>query len=583
MRKAFLLLCLSLLLLPLAAESFYVKDYQVRIDVDEAKRLHVEEDLGLFFTSPSHGIARDIQYRFPGVEAEVSAVKASELYSLSKGNGYVTAYLGSKDELVTGDKRFTLSYDYALPADNYRGYDELYYNIVSGEGWDVPMERVSFSVTFPKIVDEGRIWVTWGRYGSESTLPFSVSEDGRTVSGSYLNLPAGHSITLRVELDDGYFAKALGWERALMLLAAFLCLLALVALFALYLRFGREEPLVCPARFSPPEGFNPMDTAWLYSGTVSVDTVSAMLLYWAGKGLLEISEEGDGYSFSCLGFPGEDAPLGEKALFTAFFGDRAEADAASLRARDFPSLLEGQVRQQEASLFTGERALHSEESVKAMGLGRKILLALSVLFSLLMALSLHSPLALFMIVPAFMAYMVLGQKAPLPVTLFLIVFLAVFMGTASPESLPASLSYLAAMAAGGRIAPAIRKRSRYGQARLEEAEGFKEFIDKVEKDRIRVLCENDPGLFYSVLPYAMVFGLSEKWCDKFKGLYVRPAAWYRSRGPWDIYMLSRFGRGFRDSYRRNVTPGRNQGGRPTHRGYSGHAGGGFSGGGGHSW
>ena len=572
-----LLLVLLALAFPLAAESFYVKDYQVGITVDRAKRLRVEETADLFFTSPSHGLVRDIQFSFGEVKAEVDNISSPDLSGIERSGSYVSVRLGDASKTVTGDWICSLSYDYALPADSYRDYDELYYNIVTGSGWDSGMERVSFSVTFPEAVEKSRIWVTAGAYGSERTLPFQLSEDGLTVSGSYLELPAGWSLTLRAEMDEGYFDVPLSLIGFIIIAASCASALVLALLVLLYVLYGRDDALVSPVRFRPPEGLSPMDTAFLYTGTIGVDAVSAMLLFWGGQGLVSITEDGDGYSFLHLG--GLPPAEREQALFKAFFGDSKEADARSLRSRGFPSLL-AKVKGAESFWFSGERALCTASSIRAQMLGQKLMSALFILFSLLMVFALRSPLALFLVVPAFMSWQMFSQRLAWPMELFLIAFFTVFMGSASSAALPASLAYLAAMAAGGRLLPHIRKRSPYAHKRMEEAEGYKEFIDKVEKDRIAVLSKEDPGLFYQVLPYAMVFGLAERWCEKFKGLYVPPASWYSGRSP---LALGGFGRGFRRSYHDHVVPQGSQSGRPTHRGYSGHAGGGFSGGGGRNW
>ena len=119
-------------------------------------------------------------------------------------------------------------------------------------------------------------------------------------------------------------------------------------------------------------------------------------------------------------------------------------------------------------------------------------------------------------------------------------------------------------------------------------EGFKEFIDKTESDRIEKLSEEDPEYFYHVLSYAMVFGLADKWCAKFRGITVADASWYNPYGGvGDLMAYAYFTRAWRGMYRSSVAPQnggpRGGGGRPTFSGFSGHAGGGFSGGGGRSW
>ena len=57
----------------------------------------------------------------------------------------------------------------------------------------------------------------------------------------------------------------------------------------------------------------------------------------------------------------------------------------------------------------------------------------------------------------------------------------------------------------------MKKRTKQGGEWLAKLIGFKEFIDKAEKDRIRVLVEQNPSYFYNVLPYAYVLGVTDKW------------------------------------------------------------------------
>ena len=68
--------------------------------------------------------------------------------------------------------------------------------------------------------------------------------------------------------------------------------------------------------------------------------------------------------------------------------------------------------------------------------------------------------------------------------------------------------------------------------------GFKEFIETAEKDRLQQLQADDPQYFYKVLPYAMVFELSDKWDDLFKDIEVQKPDWYESSTPLMGYALT---------------------------------------------
>ncbi len=72
----------------------------------------------------------------------------------------------------------------------------------------------------------------------------------------------------------------------------------------------------------------------------------------------------------------------------------------------------------------------------------------------------------------------------------------------------------------------MHKHTKQGKEWLAKIIGFKEFIDKTEKDRILVLVEQNPSYFYNVLPYAYVLGVTDKWAKKFEGIGVAPPTWY---------------------------------------------------------
>ena len=86
--------------------------------------------------------SEDIEYRFGNVKADVSDIASSIPCSISDDGSEVRLRFGDADRFVTGIQRYQYSYRYTLPADDYSDYDELYYNIVSADSWDSPMESM---------------------------------------------------------------------------------------------------------------------------------------------------------------------------------------------------------------------------------------------------------------------------------------------------------------------------------------------------------------------------------------------------------------------------------------------------------
>ena len=611
MKHLILLFSILLSLSSLNAESFVMDRYSVSIDVDSARSLHYSEVMDLDFAYPSHGIIRDIQYRFPGYDgypdtvAEVSDIKANVPLSIDRSSSFIDLRLGDADRLLSGKQSFSITYDFGLGKDYYDEYDELYINIVSANGWNTLIRSVFFSVSLPFPVDADRIWVTYGRYGSSSRLPVHLSEDGLTITGEAYNLAPGEALTLRVEMDEGYFADARNPYSVMYIMiaigTAFSILAVLLVLF-LYFRHGRDEKLIYPVSFHPPVGITPMDVSFIDSGSIDDAAVGAMLFYWADKGYVRIDETARGsYTFSVVLWP-QDLDKREEALFSSFFSSSA-VDGKALRMSGFAAKLKNIVIPEEGRYFSGERALYSQESVKAKRKADAAAVGLAIVHAVIAVLLSGSYLLMPCAVLSFMAFAASrtlssakALKAPLiAFTAFFMFFVGFGFCTVLSSAIPSAIAvaeaavFMISLFAVSAITSFISKRSKYCDDLKGKIEGFREFIDKTERDKIEKLSEDDPRYFYHVLSYAMVFGLADKWCGKFRGITVEDVSWYNPYGGvGDIMAYAYFSRAWRSMYRSSVMPGNSGGrgsggGRPTFSGFSGRAGGGFSGGGGRSW
>ena len=607
MKRTMVLALAIIAVLPLWAESFIVDDYSMTISIDSSRSMMIREDMALDYTVPSHGFFRDIQYAFrDGTRADVDGMRASEEAVVSRDSSMISVRFGSPDETVLGRKEYSLAYRYSLGADGYDDYDELYFNIVAPDAWDAPMRRVSFSVTFPYPLGKDRIWVTSGAYGSRALQPFSLSPDGRTVSGSFRDLPPGEGITLRAEMDEGYFDTAVRpsdyTAPAFMLsLSASIVMLAVSA--AVWYAKGRPGRIIAPVRFDPPEGLSPMDAGYAYDGRLSDSDAAAMLIWWADRGYVSIQDSGgDDFVFTRLRQLPPDAPEAEAALFSAFFRSSGSVSPDTLRVNGFASAMQ-RVRKAEVDAFSGEKSLSDPGAVRL----RKRMLGLLIIPAAIIPVLLCLPMpeiTAFALVPAFMAYLMLrsfslqNAKAialsglrpsmaagPLLFLLFLVFFMsAALSGTyGMARAAIASSLFLLSLALSVLLSSLIDRRSRYGDSVMMQVLGYREFIDKVERDRIEKLSKEDPEFFYHVLSYAMALGLEREWTEAFRGITVPPASWYDCPPGSGIYGLSSFPHRWHHAYSSIIAPRSGGSGMRTSRGSSGFTGGGYSGGGGRSW
>jgi uncharacterized membrane protein len=76
-------------------------------------------------------------------------------------------------------------------------------------------------------------------------------------------------------------------------------------------------------------------------------------------------------------------------------------------------------------------------------------------------------------------------------------------------------------------------------ARAREATlGFKEFLDRVDSERYKRMITS-PQMFEKFLPYAMAFGVEDKWATAFEDIYREPPTWYvGGTGPFNASSFS---------------------------------------------
>ncbi len=78
----------------------------------------------------------------------------------------------------------------------------------------------------------------------------------------------------------------------------------------------------------------------------------------------------------------------------------------------------------------------------------------------------------------------------------------------------------------GKLKDSVALRTDKGVEAWGRLLGFREFIKRVEKDRIKKLALADPDIFTKVLPYAMVLGVAKEWIGKMEKEYVNFPAWF---------------------------------------------------------
>ena len=643
-RRILVLLALVLFVPCLFAADWYISDYDVQITVGRNAVHHMVETITVYFEGPHHGIVREIPLDYRDYNektvAKVKNLTCSDPVSTDQDNGYLVMKIGSENRTYTGEKTYTITYDYDLGADYNEGYDLFYLNIIGTE-WECPINKATFSIVLPFEADEEfrtsddffnyvykNTHFTTGRYGyTENNLSATLAQqdDGSLlIRGEMSGLSAREGITIKIDLPEDWYKDArLPWDYTGVMkgvnIAVSVIVLALAVLF--WMMFGKDKTPIIVARFKAPDGLSPLMVGYVADLTVDDKDVISMLFYWADQGLLSIKEiKNNKYEFTKLkdiedyGVENKKTiPDLEVRLFNGFFKNCKVGDVITFKNLEKNNFYETIVKTKADTkkYFTKERSLQNAKSKLIAGLLAVLAFFPAVTGALAMGLYENAfmlGVLLYLGAGIFLTIMSAGvfgslfnkwhmRKSNLlpfifsfiPGVLMLGAFCLTDRMTNDSVNLLQNLVSAVGCTFVSFFAVITEKRSEYGNRIFEEILGYREFIDKVEIDKLKMMIKEDPDLYYRVLCYAVVLGLEDKWAQKFEGMMIQPPQWYSGYSYFDSYCLARMATRMNRTLPLASVPRSSISGSPGSRvgggsfGGSGFSGGGFGGGGGHAW
>lgn len=552
---------------------------------------------GPYLTLPTRQDAgeQDRLYRITSLSASSSTGAPAQLNPESGGSALILR-IGDPDiDDVSGVQTYHLEYTvdgWVNPASPQHSGDELYWNVI-GSGWEVPISDVSVQVTGPGAVQDAVCFA--GPYGSADPCD-GVTNSGDSAAFTQKVVQVGEQLTTVTGWSGGTFP---GVEPILVdkldpaaplrpaPVTGVVALLVLGAGSALAVRrvrrTGRDRaylgltPGLRPAssqqvasgyrdkrlpvsvQFAPPEGVRPGEVGTLVDEKADAVDVTATLIDLAVRGYLRIEEvprsrpdkKPDDWTLVQLrDVDGSLLPF-EQTLLTQVFSGRNQVRLSDLRTTFASSM--GMVQNGLYQHVTSNGWFRANpKDVRAAWLGAGITLLVL------------AGVATFGLVAAGVQVRGLGLVS---VALGLVGLLVLALSGAAPS------------------------RTEDGTAVLAQALGFRHYLATAEAGQIRF--EEGEDVFSRYLPYAIVFGLTERWARVFAELAAQGRAvggapgWYVGAYPmssnvfWATAFASSMDR-FQSVATESLaapTPGSSGG-----SGFSGgFSGGGVGGGGGAGW
>jgi uncharacterized membrane protein YgcG len=367
MKKAMVILFLSISA-PLFAEYFYIKDYQIDIQLHHDTSFDVEERILVHFTKPRHGISRflpvltygkspifisglhavdDCFFEFTDLlineskkeKAGIGWINIPEDFAVAFGKPVKyaemnkTLRIGTVFAEIDGDRLYTI---------RYRVYDAILdmtnnflfsWNVI-GNQWDNEIKKVSYKITLPSEIKlssmDMRVYTgNAGDKGKNAT----VVCDGKIVSGKALStLYDNQGMTVTITFPAGYFVPVHSglWTEIESLAVSMMGIAPrfyqwfimpgaiLLIVFLLWCFLGRDRIGSLATQFFPPRGLTPAEAGILYDDKMDPHDILSLIYFWAVKKCIRIEKDKDGFALRKLQDL-KDARKYEKTLFTGIF------------------------------------------------------------------------------------------------------------------------------------------------------------------------------------------------------------------------------------------------------------------------
>lgn len=595
-----------------------IDEYVVHADVQADRSIRMQEKVvmtalqaGKTFTRylPLEGDKySQIQASCVGVDGFFYSVDVDE------ESDYLCVDCTLPEKIGSGETRvFEFSYVMEIGTDDVQNGMRL---DIIGYGWSVPLHKVRAEITFPAPLSENGYVLYSGGYGSqgnEAGVQCTLSPDGKTLSlfADELSLQyndvygerMAEGVTVEFTLPNGALASYSKtrlftgnlWKIGVGALAG------LVLVFAVRVLTKKKREILPIVNVSAPDGADPLFMGKLLDGVVDKEDITSMLYYFADKGYLMIclEDEENPTLVRKVVHLLENTPVYQKTLFEGLF-KKGESVRVSELKNSFYKYVEKATKQ------VPPVNMYEKKSV----FGYLTSGFLSVLFAFLSYFLLsgsvgggyRSFIGFVYFFPA-LALLVVGYirenyRYKWKRGMYALTW-GIELGAAGLFTLAATFLFgehfstdyerlLISLCAFSMLflSHGIVSRTEKYARRLGEILGFKEFILVTEEDKIKVMLEENPQLYYHILPYAQVLGVTNEWEGKFKNLVIPPPTWYvgSHMSVFDYLLLNRcMALSMRIAMTRPQAQGGSFAGRSGGGGGFGGFGGGGHGGGGGGW
>ena len=563
---------------------YTIKKLKIDAKVTETNDIQITEEMDVFFNYDKHGIYRVIPEKNTiiadgdkkQIDVRVSNVTVNEKFTSTSQDGYKILKIGDKDKTIVGDKKYIIKYTYSIEKYNTKdGIDEFYFNIV-GDKINTTIGSVEYKIEFPKKYNKENIYLYSGRdeykingeetLNKEKGIGTDILSD-TVIAGRIdkLILPF-RAVTLRIKLGKDYFILRNKYTDIFAKVGAIAAGITFIYTLIILYKYGRDKKLSDIITFKIPKELDVSKVYYLkYKGASDYrKIVPALIIEFANEGYIEISDGADRETkglfkkknkFDIKKVKDYTGDSYKKCIFDALFskGDIVTEKTIKKVGEKIVAAVTQSTEIMQDSKFDKEVYDQSGLNYVWKIIGSTIIpLIILILGGITFAGANGGLFKLFAIISVVisMAMSILCLMKTTRTTtmiaviiqLIVIIFMSVYAGLEAKfiSGTGSSIYYIVSvvlLSLQVLISFWMEKKTQKGMMYEAQVNGFVKYIKTAREEELKEMVIEHPTMFFDILPYTYIFGISKLWINKFSNIEIEKPEWYTG----NVYSAMAFG------------------------------------------
>ncbi len=457
------------------------------------------------------------------------------------------------------DYTFEVKYTYDFGEDFISDFDDFTFDLMDYD-YIQKVGEFAASVTLPKEFlsqDQPLEDVLSFRTNRKKELGFEAVQaqfDNQTltISCQYPGVvPAETGLTMQLILPNKYFNTSFA-PNYMYYVAMIVTILVSLAIVACLLVSRKGRKAVITTEFYPPENFNPIDVAKAYRGSVKPKDFASLVLYWAGKGYVDLIPRRNGKAFTIEKLKDMEEPIAGTDNYMGKVYEKKYFDALFNKSNVYDTEHASKIVNSKLSSAIDNLYDMDDSTKKKTRLFKwliQILAILPMLCFIIWNITVDSNafLLLFMFLFPLIALMVfMHAKMGWALIWFKVIWCAgfgivpfLFMKNYMFLTLDIFNLFwinVAVLVLGTLAVKIVRVCSHEYDSVRGKILGFKKFLVKVEVDKLERLIHDNPNYYFDILPFCYVFGITKVMEKKFSSLRVELPEYYHGFSTRAMYI-----------------------------------------------